>query len=44
MTNRDFYNAVLTSTDNDELKAFYADGSMQSTAKTYGVQEAIIAQ
>ena len=29
---------------NDELKAFYADGSMQSTAKTYGVQEAIIAQ
>ncbi|MBE5832458.1 MAG: transporter substrate-binding domain-containing protein [Butyrivibrio sp.] len=29
---------------NDELKAYYADGSMQSTAKTYGVQEAIIAQ
>ena len=27
---------------NDQLKAFYADGSMQEIAKTYGVQDAII--
>ena len=34
----------LASYINDELKAYYADGSMQTVAKEYGVQEAIIAQ
>ncbi len=29
---------------NNQLKAFYADGSMQSIAQTYGVQDALIAQ
>ena len=29
---------------NDQLAAFYKDGSMQSIAKTYGVQDALIAQ
>lgn len=34
----------LASFINDEMKAYYADGSMQTIAKTYGVQDAIIAQ
>ncbi|WP_026516539.1 transporter substrate-binding domain-containing protein [Butyrivibrio sp. MC2021] len=29
---------------NDQLKAYYADGSMQSIAQTYGVQDALVAQ
>ena len=29
---------------NDQLKAFYADGSMQEIAKTYGVQDALVEQ
>ena len=29
---------------NDQLAAFYKDGSMQEIAKTYGVQDALIAQ
>ncbi len=29
---------------NDQLSAFYADGSMQDIAKTYGVQDALIGQ
>jgi len=29
---------------NDQLKAYYDDGSMEEVAKNYGVQEAIIAQ
>jgi polar amino acid transport system substrate-binding protein len=28
----------------DQLKAFYADGSMQEIAKTYGVQDALVEQ
>ncbi len=29
---------------NDQLKAFYADGSMKKIAETYGVQEALVEQ
>ena len=29
---------------NDQLAALYKDGSMQEIAKTYGVQDALIAQ
>jgi polar amino acid transport system substrate-binding protein len=29
---------------NEQLKTYYADGSMETVAKQYGVQEAIIAQ
>lgn len=29
---------------NDQLKAYYADGSMQEIAQTYGVQDAIVEQ
>ncbi len=29
---------------NDQLKAFYEDGSMQTIAKTYGVQDALVTQ
>ncbi len=29
---------------NDELKKYYADGSMKTIAETYGVQEALVEQ
>ncbi|SEQ12173.1 transporter substrate-binding domain-containing protein [Butyrivibrio sp. TB] len=34
----------LASYINEQLKTYYADGSMETVAKQYGVQEAIIAQ
>ena len=34
----------LASYINEQLAAFYKDGSMQNIAKTYGVQDALIAQ
>ncbi len=34
----------LASYINDQLKAFYADGSMLEIAKTYGVQDALVEQ